>query len=232
MSLAKRIALFLLYVSLSGCATTSFNNDVTSISDQSITGCCSFYIIPSDESIDTASLAWRSFEKQLVRALELQGYSEAVNPDAADIAIVAAMGIGDPRTVNWSVPRWGQTGTKTTGSSTTGTMSVYGNTATTRSNTTYNTTPTYGFVGSTQGSSTVYDRWLELHAYSMSDKLPNGDFLEAWSTSVRSVGTTGDLSVVAPYMIAAGRPYFGKSLSRQARVVIREDSEQVNVLIE
>ena len=228
----QRIILVTALALLAGCSSTNFYNDVTSIADNSITGCCTFAVLPADENVDQASLAWRRLEGQLVRALENQGFSKVASDEIPDIGILAVVGIGDPRSENFSVPMWGQTGTTTTGSTTTGTVNVFGNTASVNSNTTYNAMPTYGIVGSMQGTRTVYDRYLALHAYSLNDKTEFGDYLEAWSTIIRSSGSSGDLSVVLPYMIAAGQPYLGKNLAAQKRVVLPENSQKVKAILE
>lgn len=226
----QKMSLLFAILLLGGCATTQFHSQVTSLSDTSVVGCCTFFILPADESVDIASLDWRTFERQLSVALELKGFERAAVSDEADIAIVAGLGIGDPRTETWTVPIWGQTGTITTGSTTTGTVNSYGNTATVNSQTTYNTTPTYGVIGSSQASATIYDRWLEVRAFGMKKDASDGGALEVWRTTVRSAGTTGDVYVVAPYMLAAAHDYFGENLTKQVDVKINEGAPVVQAI--
>jgi hypothetical protein len=226
-----RISVLLVALFLGGCATTYFKNQVSAAVDPSLVGCCTFFIIPDNESVDTSSLVWRNFERQVAKALEQQGFRRATDSTKADIGIVASAGIGTPRAESFSVPVWGQTGSTVSSSSTSGTINTFGNTSTVNANTTYNSNPTYGVVGMRQGSRTVYDRWLLIRAYSMQEA-PNGVYLEAWRTMVQSSGSTGDISVVAPYMLAASKEYFGKNLSAQKTVSILKDSKEVQMLIQ
>lgn len=218
---------------LSSCAAfVRFENTVTSVSDSTLVGCCSYFVVPMDEDTNTASISWRRMEKQLSTALDSRGFLKAESPEAADLAIVVGAGIGDPRTVTFSRPVYGKTGEVVTGSTTTGSIYSYGNTATGRANTTNTSKDTYGVVGTTTSSAAVYDRWLIVSAYDMNNKSANDDYLESWRTTVRSSGSSGDLQRVVPYMIAASQDYLGGNLASAKKVTIREGSSKVQALIE
>ena len=227
-----RILILVLMLSVSGC--TIFRTKVSAVSDATFVGCCSFVVVPGDQATDTSSLYWRTLEKQVTRALERNGFAKAESADTADIGIVVAAGIGQPRTVTTSREVIGQTGSVVTGSKTTGTVNSYGfgNNSTVNANTTYTSQPTYGVVGTETSSYSVFDRWLIVSAYDLKNRAPNGDLIESWRTSVNSAGTSGDLQMILPYMITAAEKYFGENLSSAKTVEIIEGDRRVKGLIE
>lgn len=215
---------------LTGC--TTFRSEVSSVNDTSLVGCCTYFAVPMDEEIDRASLSWRNVEKQLGKALASKGFTKTDSWEEADLMILVGTGIGDPRSVTYSVPLYGKTGQVVTGSQTTGSATTYGNTTYGSANTTYQTLDTYGVTGTRTSSETVFDRWLIVSAYDLTSEAEDGRPLESWRTTVRSSGSTGDLQTVIPYMLAAAQPYFGDNTSGQKQVDIAEGSKTVKALIE
>ena len=139
----------------------------------------------------------------------------------ADILIFVTYAIGDPKThqYTYSVPTYGQTGIAST--QTSGTVNAYGNTATYSGTTTY--TPTFGITGQSTRSAdvTTYTRFLVLDAYDVESYIRDQKMNQVWKTSVTSTGSSGDLRLVMPYMVAALQPYVGTNTGRKVDVTVR-----------
>ncbi|GAA5162153.1 hypothetical protein GCM10025770_12550 [Viridibacterium curvum] len=186
--------------------------------------------MPGSKGVDAADLQFMEFSAYVDKVLSEKGFVKAPSFQEAEIAIFFTYAIGDPQTYqySYSVPTWGQTGIAS--SNTYGTVSSTGRTATYSGTTTY--TPTYGVTGSTTqiGTNTVYSRFLFLDAYDTATYIKENKMVQVWKTNVVSTGSSGDLRLVIPYMVAAMKPYVGTNTRQKIEVEVLENSPEVKAL--
>ncbi|MCE9880649.1 hypothetical protein LZ641_09880 [Hafnia paralvei] len=186
-----------------------------------------YILFPDNPKINAHDLSFMEYKKYVMRILDSRGMTPSTDFNSADIAIFLGYGIGEPKThtYTYSSPVWGQTGISS--SNTYGTVSTYGNNSTYSSNTTY--TPTYGVTGYTQnvGSVTYFTRYASLNAYDVQAYKKDKSMIPVWSTTAISVGESGDLRKVMPYMLYAMQPYIGKSTGGNIEVNTSEDDPYI-----
>lgn len=218
---------------LSGCATmqpTRFLADVDSLAQTDASAKKRYVLLPGGKGVDAGDLQFHEFAAYIEKILTEKGFVKASAFQDADVAIFLAYAIGDPQTYqySYSLPTWGQTGVSS--ANTYGTVSSYGGTATYSGTTTY--APTYGITGSTThvGTNTVFTRFLFLDAYDVATYLKDKKMSQVWKTNVVSTGSSGDLRLVVPYMVAAMKPYLGTNTGRKIEVVVPADDPSVQLL--
>lgn len=218
---------------LSGCASiqpTRFVSDVDSLSQTDAVAKKRYVLMPGGKGVDAGDLQFQEFAAYIEKVLAEKGFVKASTFQVADIVIFLAYAIGDPKTYQYtySLPTWGQTGVSS--SNTYGTVSSYGSMATYSGTTTY--TPTYGVTGSTThvGTDTVYTRFLFLDAYDVPTYVKEKKMSQVWKTNVVSTGSSGDLRLVVPYMVAAMKPYLGTNTGRKIEVEVPENDPAVQLL--
>lgn len=221
-------ALLIVVVSVAGCATpTRYFSKVDSLARPDTFEKRRYLLVPGNSDVRESDLQFQEFASYVKVALRDKGFIEAASFENADVAIFVTYDIGDPQThrYSYSVPIWGQTGVASR--TTQGTVSAYGNTATYSGTTTY--TPSYGMVGSsTQTSSyTTYSRFLTLDAYDIASYIEREEMIQIWRTSVVSTGSSDDLRLVMPYMIAAMKPHLGTNTAGRVEIVIPENDSRV-----
>lgn len=223
-------AIFTLLALLSGCATVrplQYHVNVDSLSASSETAEKHFVLLPGNKDTPATDLQFREFAAYINRALASRGYVPAENIEKADLAIFVVYGIGNPQQhqYSYSIPTWGQTGISS--SSTYGTLNTYGGYGTYSGTTTY--TPTYGITGSTShiGTYTMYLRFLVLDALDLSEYKQTKKEVQLWKTTITSVGSSGDLRRVFPYMVTASMPHIGTNTGQQIKVVLDENDPAV-----
>ena len=64
-------------------------------------------------------------------------------------------------------------------------------------------------------------------AYDNKQKQSSGKDVQLWKTDIVSTGSSGDLRLVFPYMIAAAIPYFGGNTSTRVTVELNEHYPKV-----
>jgi len=215
-------------VFLVGCAIGQrFQINVDSISATDAGIKHKYILLSGLKDVDLADLQLREYASYVERALGLAGYSNAGDFKDASIAVFIAYGIGDPKDhqYSYSLPVWGQTGVSS--STTHGTISSYGSSATYHGTTTY--TPTYGITGYTTqvGSYTTFLRFLILDAVDLDEYRRSKKVVQIWKTTVTSRGTSGDLRRVLPVLVTAAKPYIGTNTGRQVAVTLREKEKAV-----
>ena len=218
---------------LSGCATmqpTHFVSSVDSLAQADAAAKKRYILLPGGKGVEAGDLQFKEFAGYVEKVLAEKGFVKAGTFEDADVAIFLAYAIGDPQTYHYtySIPTWGQTGVSS--SRTYGTVSSYGSRATYSGTTTY--TPTYGVTGSTThvGSNTVYSRFLFLDAYDVPTYAKEKRMAQVWKTSVVSTGSSGDLRLVVPYMVAAIKPHLGTNTGRKIKVDVPANDPAVQIL--
>lgn len=218
---------------LSGCAgmqLTRFVSKVDSLAqaDALVKKC--YVLLPGGKGVEAGDLQFQEYASYVEKVLREKGFVKAAKFQDADVAIFLAYAIGDPQTYQYtySLPTWGQTGVSS--SNTYGTVSSYGGMATYSGITTY--TPTYGFTGSTThvGTNTVYSRFLFLDAYDAPTYMKKNKMVQVWKTTVVSTGSSGDLRLVVPYMVAAMKPYLGTNTGQKITVEVPLNDPVVQIL--
>ncbi len=227
-----KICVVLFVILLSGCATLNsprsywYGVAVDSLAADNMLSKKTFILLPGNEGISTADLQFQEYAEYLKRVLNKKGYTYAASPEEADIAVFLSYGIGDPETYNYSYnfPVWGEKGfyaqtyvTKTTKDDKTTYSSV----------TTY--APRYGITGyRTQiDSRTVYNRFAVMAAYDYQKYRKEEKEIQLWKTTVTSKGSTDDLRLVFPVLMAASVPYIGTDTGHKIYISLRESDDIV-----
>lgn len=190
-----------------------------------------YILVPGAEEVREDDLQFIEFAKYANKILQQNGFIEVSIPDEADIAIALSYSVSDPEFYNYSysTPTWGQTGVAA--SNTTGTITTFGNTATYSDTTTY--TPTYGITGSQNhtGTDVFYYRDLRLSAYDLATYSESQPMRQVWISKAYSVGASGDLRKVLPYMFASMRNLIAASSGQKIRIMLKENDETVQELL-
>jgi hypothetical protein len=228
----KTNTLFVLILALmSGCATTSnFKVGINSYGRSIPQDGNTYILVPSEKGTTINDLEFIEFSAYVERALREKGMKRVSESDSPDIAIFLYYGIGDPETseYSYSLPIWGQTGVSS--SYTSGSVNVYGNSATYSGTTTY--TPTYGITGyrNIQESYTTFTRHIDMVAYDINEYRRSGEGIVLWDTRITSIGRSGDLRRVFPIMIAAAIDLIGTNTGKMIIVSLKETDEEVKFL--
>lgn len=187
------IILLTLLTFLSGCGTPPLQGSVSRF--HVLSGSPQTYaIVPDHDQGD--SLEFRSYANLVRSALQARGWREGTMA-TADVAVFFQYSISQGRQVTFSYPVFGQVPTGT--STTTGTVSTYGNTSNIYATTTRQTTT--GIVGSGIGSRTQFDRGLRVLMYSLSTYRVTQKMERVYEGEIRSSGSTGDLPTVMPVLV-------------------------------
>lgn len=222
----KVFAIF--FIGFNSCSQSlMFTVTIDSIGSDVRIGSRTYVLVPTMEDVKVTDLRFIEFANQIHKALSKKGYVKVDNPEEADIAIFVTYGIGNPQEHRYSytLPVWGQTGVAS--SSTSGNVYVFGNAATYSTNTTH--TPTYGIVGSNtyQGTYITYFRYLKLDAFDLRKLRDEKQETQIWSTTVTSTGSSDDLRLVFPYMIAACQRYLGVNTGKKLSITLDQNDDSV-----
>ncbi|WP_051258869.1 DUF4136 domain-containing protein [Chitinibacter tainanensis] len=183
----------LVFTLLTGCGTfVRTNVSVFHELDSSLSG-VTYTIVPSNEQKE--SLEFRSYAKLIKNQLQTRGMSEVPYKEAK-YAILMQYGIDNGQEVVSTYPIFGQTGVSST--YTTGSVNVYGNTAT-YNESTY-VTPTFGVVGTGTSSDTVFTRYLNLDIVDIANS-GDGKVRKVYEGKAISKGSSSQLAPVMPYMV-------------------------------
>ncbi len=185
-----------------------------------------YVLFSGDAKISDNDLQFREFAGYVRKILSSLGYVE-VNSPSAEIAIFMRYGMGQPTRVDYSnsSPVFGFVGGGTssfTAFSSSGQVTMG----------TISSAPQLGVVGQNynSGSYYLYSRWLRLEAV---DLVATGDTKNpviSWQTTVVSSGTSADLRLVFPYLIAAAKDYIGGNTGKMVNIVIRAGDKRVSAL--
>lgn len=181
-----------LFLLLSGCAHVKTSVSAFHEMQQPLNG-ATYVITPTKDQEN--SLEFQSYANLVKIELNKKGMIES-QASVARYVFFMYYGIDGGRQVISSTPMFGQTGI---GSSTTrGTITSYGNTATYNGKT-YNN-PTYGIVGSDIESSTEFTRYLYIEIVDTMKSL-NGKVQKVYEGKAISSGSSSQLAPVMPAII-------------------------------
>jgi hypothetical protein len=196
----RKTLLFLLVVSLSGCAALNRPEvSVNAISAPDVGNYRTYIFMAADEQ--QRGLEFDQYVAQVERVLAQKGFVEVGTSQQSSFVVELTTKVGEMQSITSSgvMPQWGQTGYS--GSHTYG--SVVGNQY--QSSTYY--TPTYGVTGYTPYSSTVtyYPIGFKLTAWALA---PDGSHIrQIWSVTATAGSRNGDLRSAFPQMLRAAAPY-------------------------
>lgn len=193
MKIRRILATFALTATLAGCGTPALQGSVSrfhvlAISPQT------FVVVPDRDQSD--SLEFRSYANLVRQALLARGWREG-DMATADVSVFLQYSISQGRNVTFSYPIFGQAPTGS--STTTGTVSTYGNMSSVYATTTAQTTTQV--VGSGVVSQLEYDRALRVLMYSLPTYRSTQKMERVYEGEIRSSGSTGDLPTVMPVLV-------------------------------
>lgn len=216
-------------LSLAGCASQQvhYSAAVDSLASPNASLAKSYVLTPGNKGVTTDDLQYQEFAGYVDRVLQQHGFVHAPTPDQSDMVIVLIYGIGDPQTHQYSyaLPIFGQTGVAS--AQTTGTATSVGSSTYFSGSTTY--TPSFGVTGyiPQTGTVTTYFRYVDLTAFDSNAYRTTQKLVELWDTKVTSTGTSGDLRLVFPILIAAASPYIAVNSGNRIEVSLTADDKQV-----
>jgi hypothetical protein len=215
---------------LSGCGGGALvKSDVDSFSSTSpsVATHRHFVLLPASKDVDPSDLEFQEYCRYVYTALTKDGFEPAKTMDDADVIIFMGYGIGNPQnqTYSYALPVFGQTGVAS--SNTTGTVNSYGGYSTYNGTTTYS--PTYGVTGyqTVVGSRTTYFRYLTLDALDLAEYRATKGIIPLWKMTVTSTGSTNDLRLIMPVLVAASQPYLATNTDHKIRVELSTDDSAV-----
>ena len=227
------LVILILTIYLSACSAKSvqFTASVDGLTSPDAEVKKKYVLVPGLKDVGTGDLQFKEFAGYVDRILASLGFAKADNVDNANAIIYLSYGISDPQKNNYSyvLPVWGQTGVSS--SYTTGQYSYFGGTASYSGTTTY--TPQYGVTGymPVSGSYDTYQRYIMVDAYDLDAYRKDKQIIQIWKTLIYSAGSTDDLRIVFPVLIAASKPYIGKNTEIKRDFVI-DEQEISKILLE
>jgi hypothetical protein len=219
---------FLLILSAVGCASDlKFHVEIDSISSPDAVSKRKYILLPGIKDVKNSDLQFIEYAKYIDKALASKKFVKAKSFEDANVAIFLVYGIGNPQesTFSYALPTWGQTGISS--SNTYGSINTFGNTASYSGFTTY--TPTYGITGfiPIRGSYITYFRFLILDAVDLDEYKQSQKINQLWQTTVTSTGSSGDLRLIFPIMVAASKPYLGSNTGKRIEISLTEKDSRV-----
>ena len=211
-----------------GCGDRFFVN-VDSISSGELFAGSKCIILPLDPNITpTNNLQFKEYTSYIRRALQNKGYELTDNINEAKVVVFLKYGVSGPHEslYSYSTPVWGQTGVSS--SYTTGTINSFGSgMASYSGSTTY--TPQYGITGyqSHVGTQVMYTRFIILDAYDLESYRKIKKEVQLWKTTAISTGSSGDLRLVFPVMVAAASEHIGDNTGKQTEKILFENDKRV-----
>jgi hypothetical protein len=226
-----KIALSALALRVGGCVTSppfyGVRIDSINVGEQRVNP--AVILQSGNKTVDPTDLQFQEFAAYTIRALQSKGMLIVTNMNEADVEVFLYYAIGDPveHQFSRSVPIFGKT--VYSGSQTFGTVQSLGSSgaATYSGTTTY--TPAYGIVGSAQQSGTYVTctRYVALDAYDLHAYRDAQKEKQIWKTDIFSTGSSSDLRLVFPIMMAAAAEYIGSNTGHKVEVTLRETDPRV-----
>lgn len=213
-----------------GCATRppQYSIHVDSISAGQQPPAPKVVLLSGIKDIDFTDLQFQEFSEYTIRALQSNGMSVVTNLDEADVAVFLYYSISKPTEHQYTraVPIFGQTGYS--GSHTYGTVNTYGGGMASYSGTT-SYTPTYGVVGAVQQSGTyvTFTKYISLEGRDLQSFRATKNDKQLWKTDIFSTGSSGDLRLVFPIMMAAAVEHIGKNTGHWVEVSMRDSDPRI-----
>ncbi len=221
--MVRLLGILLLLGSLNACMSRVAVS-VNAISDPQATEYGKrYYLTNTNEGESANDLYFLEFRRYFDHVLQKQGFIMAQSREDADFEVQLLYGISDGRTgvQTYSWPIYETFGGHTV-TVTENITDADGNTRTVQ-RTMY--IPAYvQQVGSTYEtrSYTIYNRYANLAAIPIRRTTEKAD-TPIWSVNIQSVGESGDLRAIMPYLAAASMPFLGRNSGQQQTIELRPD---------
>ncbi len=188
--------LLFLSIFLVGC-NSAVNVDVDAICSTSAKEKCKYILVPGNDHCSSQDLQFLEFANCTDKALEDTGFVKVTSEEEADVAIILSYGISDPQPYqqSYSLPVWGKTGWDSS----------------------------YGVIGSTNHLSTsfLFLRSLSLMGVEPENYKKKNELVGIWSTNAVSMGESGDLRKIFPYLLAASKLHFADNTGGKVKYKIK-----------
>jgi len=206
----KNLLLSFVFIFSSACCSNKFHVNVNSLVSEGGVARKKYLLLPGNGNISLNDLLFREFSSYVTNALAVQGYKPAKNMETADLAIFLSYGVGNPRDYQYiySFPVWDSDG---------------------RTERIKTFKPSYGIKGySPYGGSYARNfRFIFLDAYDLRLSRDAGEPVQVWETSITSGGSSDDLRMAFPVLLAAAREYIGVNTGRTIEYIM--DSEDPRI---
>lgn len=210
-----------------GCGP-EFHVNVDSISSGEAKSDSKCMLLPAEPNDIANQLEYKEYAQYVKRALDKKGFNVTDNADEANVVVFLKYGISEPQesVYSFSTPVWGQTGISS--SHTSGTIHNYGSGMASFSGTTTHM-PQYGITGyrTHVGTRIAYTRFVMLDAYDLERYRETSEEVQLWRTTATSTGSSGDLRLVFPIMVAASSEYIGENTEKQILLILFENDKRV-----
>ena len=178
---------------------------------------------PADKSISKNDLQFEEYCRYVDSAMSKNGYLKADSTDDANVAVYFYYGIGNPKEhqYSFSLPTLAQTGVSLPVREDTLTHTAVeeaGTAAPRHEITRYQ---------QLQENNATYYRYLALSAIDLQKYKDDGQIVELWRMEASSAGSSSDLRVVVPILVAASAKYIGKDTGRAISIVVKDDDPEV-----
>lgn len=213
----RLVVLFFCVFALSGCVGTDtvYSVYIDSIGSAKETK-KSYVLLPANKDVKPNDLQFKEYANYINRALKQNGFILAKDLTKASIAIFLGYGIGKPQKNQhtYSIPTYGQTGISS--SNTYGSLTTH--------------TPSYGITGSTTHTETyiTYFRYMFLDASDLAEYRKSKKEIQLWKTKVTSTGSSGDLRLVFPVLVAASKDYIGTNTGKKILVEMSTEDPKIS----
>lgn len=216
---------------MSGCASSSYEVKVDSITKRNAEEKQSYKIKSKDPKLGDENLRYREAAEFVRTALSGKGMYEAASEEKADVIVEMEYGLDTPRTKveTTSVPIYAQVGggvryetvpvTDTRGNVSMRTVAVYDSPR----------TELLGYDSMPQ-QVTVYEKYLRLTARENKAASEGRPPSELWSVQVSAEDESKDLRKYLPIMASASIDYIGKDSTNQQVVRVRENGPGVEFI--
>ena len=226
----RNLALIFAVALLSGCGVR-FKMRVDSIASPLAHQSRTYILMPGQQDVSSDDLHFKEFASIVDTALALRGFSKASSENVADMAVLLSYGVSEPETVSstYSRPIYGRIGGGTSHYS----GSISGSGGTSHYSGTVYESSSFGVVGSSTHTRhvTIYHRFLELEALVLNESREAQEATPIWKTTVVSSGSSGDMRLVFPYLVAGSLEYLAKDTRKAVTLWIGEKDERVKLLI-
>jgi len=214
----------------SGCSTikSTYYVDVNGFSRSNVTSQTVRYMLaPADKNISRNDLQFEEYCRYVDSAMIKNGYVKADSLEDATIVVFFYYGIGNPEEHQYSyfLPMGEQTGVSP--SRTEDAITGVDDNGTSQETAAH--VPQYGITRyqQRQESNAAYYRYLSLSAIDLQKFRDDQHISELWRMEVSSTGSSSDLRVVVPVMVAASAKYIGKNTGTAISISLNDDDPAV-----
>jgi hypothetical protein len=202
-----------LFALLCACAGAKYHVSVSSLVARAAVPGKSYLLFPGNLGVTPDDLQFREFAHYVGKALKERGYKPAASAGEAALAVFISYGVGDPRSgrYHYRFPP-AESGGRASGMKTERPALFV---------------PGYEFFA---GRYKTYFRYVFLDAYDLRRTMRTGYPSEVWAVSMTSGGSSGDLRLAFPALVAAAKSSIGVDTGRVVEVVLDQSDPGVTAM--